>query len=74
MTRTYLHHGDHIDIVEEEDVDPLTESLKKHVAAVNSELHVSFGCPGNIHPIVSCNLMLAMVGGDKNFRGLLAIA
>jgi hypothetical protein len=36
----YLHCGDRVDVVEEEDVDPLTESLKKHVAMVNAELQV----------------------------------
>jgi hypothetical protein len=35
----YLHHGDRVNIVEE-DVDPVIESLKKHVAMVNAELQV----------------------------------
>lgn len=42
VTHTYLHRGDRCDVIEEEDVDPLTESLKKHVATVNIELQVRF--------------------------------
>lgn len=40
VTRTWLHRGDRVDIVEEEDIDPLTESLTKHVATVNVEIQV----------------------------------
>ena len=31
----------HVDLVEEEEVDPQIESLKKHIAVVNNELQVS---------------------------------
>lgn len=49
VTCTFLHRGDRVDVIEEENFDPLMESLKRHVAAVNSELQVTFGCPSNIH-------------------------
>lgn len=39
VMRMYLHRGDRVDIVEE-DIDPVTESLKKHMAMVNAELQV----------------------------------
>lgn len=38
VSRTWLHRGDRVDIVEEEDVDPLIESLKNHISVVNGEV------------------------------------
>lgn len=38
VMRTYLHHGDRCDVVEEEDVEPLTESLRKNIANMNAKL------------------------------------
>ena len=41
MSRAWLHRGDHVDVVEEVDVDLQVESLNKHLAVVNAELQVS---------------------------------
>lgn len=41
VSRTWSHHGDRVDIVEEEVVDPQIESLKNHIPVVNGELQVS---------------------------------
>lgn len=38
VTHTFLKRGDRVDVVEEEDVDPLVKTLKGHVALVNCEI------------------------------------
>lgn len=53
VKRTLLHLGDRVDVVEEEAIDPLTESLLKHVATVNAELRVSCSLPHSIDLAVS---------------------
>ena len=41
MSHTWLHRGDRVDLVVEEDINPQIEFLKNHLSVVNDELNVS---------------------------------
>ena len=41
VSHTWLHRGDHVDLVVEEDINPQIEFLKNHLSVVNDELNVS---------------------------------